>query len=249
MTVPDQPHLPHLPDLPDPPHPPDRTGSPAPARARAAVVRRADLGDVAWQVLLRDGDLVPLRDDTALPAGVPETATLRAAALAPRVPARCAVARAAAVWVHLGGPPPDRLHVVAPRRVRVPDPAPGRAAAVADLPDRDVMTVGGVRVTTPRRTAVDLLSHDPPELALTLVARLAAAGLDLTRLRADVAAAAGRRGIRAAAALLPRAAPAAATARPAPPAPPAPSAAPARAAPDGRQASTTGWSAFAPVIR
>lgn len=168
------------------------------------VVRRADVGDIAWQVLLRDGDLVHLRDDAALPAGVHETPELRAAALAPLVPARCAVARAAAVWVHLGGPPPDRVHVVAPRRVRVPEPAPGRSAAVADLPDRDVVSLGGVHVTTRRRTAVDLLSHDPPERALPLVVRLGAAGLDLDRVRADVAAAAGRRGVRAAAALLPR---------------------------------------------
>jgi hypothetical protein len=172
--------------------------------ARARVVRRADLDDVAWQVLLRDGDLVPLRDDAALPAGIPASPALRAAAVAPLVPARCAVARAAAVWVHLGGPPPERVHVVAPRRVRVPDPAPGRSAAVTDLADRDVVVVGGVRVTTPRRTAVDLLSHDAPDLALPLVARLGAAGLDLALLRADVAGAAGRRGIRAAAALLPR---------------------------------------------
>jgi hypothetical protein len=167
-------------------------------------VRRADVGDIAWQVLLRDGDLVHLRDDAARPAGIPETAALRAAALAPLVPARCAVARAAAVWVHLGGPPPDRVHVVAPRRVRVPEPAPGRSAAVADLPDRDVVRLGGVRVTSLRRTAVDLLSFDPPDRALPLVERLGAAGLDLDRVRADVAAAAGRRGVRAAAALLPR---------------------------------------------
>lgn len=179
---------------------PDAPTAAAPAR----VVRRADLGDIAWQVLLRDGDLVLLRDDAALPAGVPTTPALRAAALAPLVPARCAVARAAAVWLHLGGRPPDRVHVVAPSRVRVPDPAPGRSASAADLPDRDVLLVGGVRVTTPRRTAVDLLSHDPPDLALALVARLAGAGLDLAQVRADVASAAGRRGIRAAAALLPR---------------------------------------------
>lgn len=168
------------------------------------LVRRADVGDIAWQVLLHDGDLVHLRDDVALPAAVPPTPALRARSVAPLVPARCAVARAAAVWVHLGGPPPERVHVVAPRRVRVPEPAPGRSAAVADLPDRDVLTVGGVRVTTPRRTAVDLLSHEQPDRALALVARLAAAGLDLAHVRADVAAAAGRRGVRAAAALLPR---------------------------------------------
>ena len=181
--------------------PPPRTAARLPA---SPVVREADVGPVAWQVLLRDRHLVLLRDGAAVPAWLPVTPAVRAAALAPLVPARCAVARAAAVWVHLGGPPPDRVHVVAPRRVRVPDPAPGREASVTDLAATDVVVVGGVRVTTPRRTAVDLLSHEPPERALPLVARLRAAGLDPARIRADVAAAAGRRGVRAAAALVPR---------------------------------------------
>lgn len=168
------------------------------------LVRRADVGDIAWQVLLHDGDLVHLRDDVALPAAVPATPALRAAAVASLVPARCAVGRTTAAWVHLGGDPPERVHVVAPRGVRAPEPAPGRTSSVADLPGRDVLVLGGVRVTTPRRTAVDLLSHEAPERALALVARLAAAGLDLAQVRSDVAAAAGRRGVRAAAALLPR---------------------------------------------
>ncbi|GIG38203.1 hypothetical protein Cpa01nite_35840 [Cellulomonas pakistanensis] len=168
------------------------------------LVRPGDVGRAAWHLLLRDGHLVRLRDDVAVPARVRVTPALRAAALAPLVPSRCAVARAAAVWVHLGGPPPERVDVVAPSGRRVPDPAPGRAAAATALPDADVVLLGGVRVTTPRRTAVDLLSLDPPERALPLVARLRAAGLDLARVRADVATAAGRRGVRAAAALLPR---------------------------------------------
>lgn len=171
------------------------------------LVRPADVGPVAWHLLLRDGHLVRLRGDVALPARVRATPALRAAALAPLVPPRCAVARAAAVWVHVGGAPPARVDVVAPSGGRVPDPAPGRAAAATPLPAADVVLLGGVRVTTPRRTAVDLLSHDPPERALPLVARLRAAGLDPARVRADVATAVGRRGVRAAAALVPRLAP------------------------------------------
>jgi len=184
-----------------PPRTPPRTAARLPP---TPLVRPADVGDVAWQLLLRDGHLVRLRGDVALPARVRATPALRAAALAPLVPPRCAVARAAAVWVHVGGCPPERVDLVAPSGGRVPDPAPGRAAATTALPDGDVVLLGGVRVTTPRRTAVDLLSHDPPERALPLVARLRAAGVDATRVRADVAAASGRRGVRAAAALLPR---------------------------------------------
>lgn len=182
--------------LPDP-----RTAARLPS---TPLVRPVDVGAVAWHLLLRDGHLVRLRGEVALPAGVRATPALRAAALAPLVPPRCAVARAAAVWVHVGGAPPARVDLVAPSGGRVPEPAPGRAAAATALPDADVVLLGGVRVTTPRRTAVDLLSHDPPERALPLVARLRAAGVDPARVRADVAAASGRRGVRAAAALLPR---------------------------------------------
>lgn len=189
------------------PPPADGRGLPVPRTAArlppTPLVRPADVGAVAWHLLLRDGHLVRLRGDVALPAGVRPTPALRAAALGPLVPPRCAVARAAAAWVHVGGPPPARVDLVAPSGGRVPDPAPGRAAAATALPDADVVLLGGVRVTAPRRTAVDLLSHDPPERALPLVARLHAAGVDPARVRADVAAAAGRRGVRAAAALVP----------------------------------------------
>lgn len=196
---------------PDPPldraHPPPGRTLPAPRTAArlptTPLVRPADVGAGVWDLLLRDGHLVRLRDDVALPAGVRATPALRAAALAPLVPPRCAVARAAAVWVHVGGDPPERVDVVAPRGGRVPRPTAGRSAAAAALPDGDVVLLGGVRVTTPRRTAVDVLSHDPPDRALALVARLRATGLDAARVRADVATAAGRRGVRAAAALLP----------------------------------------------
>lgn len=143
-----------------------------------------------------------LTDDIARPAAVPETPALRAAALAPLVPARCALAREAAVWVHLGGPPPDRAHVVACRRDRRPEPAPGRVPVSADLSDRDVVRLGGVRVTTLRRTAVDLLAHEPRDRAIALVERLRGAGLDLAQLRTDIAGASGRRGVRGAADLL-----------------------------------------------
>ncbi|WP_282943870.1 hypothetical protein [Cellulomonas endometrii] len=179
-------------------HPSPHDG-PARRGPASVLVRRADLGDVAWQVLLRDGHLVALRDDVALPRRVAATPLLRAAALAPLVPARCAVGRTAAAWVHLGGPAPARVHVVATRRDRVPAPHPERTTSAADLTARDVVVLAGVRVTTPRRTARDLLTDEPPGVALPLLARLRDAGLDLAAVRSDVAAAAGRRGVRQAA--------------------------------------------------
>lgn len=173
-------------------------------------MRRADLGEVAWQVLVRDGHVVPLHDDVGLPAGVPATPALRAAALAGRVASREAVARASAVWVHLGGPPPARVHAV----------------AVAAASPRDVVVLGGVRVTTPRRTALDVLALEPPDVARAMLARLAGAGLDLGQVQTDLTAAATRRGVRHGLAVLH-----------------------ALRAEREAQPSATGSAAFAPVIR
>jgi hypothetical protein len=160
------------------------------------LVRRSELGDIAWQVLLRDGDLVALGEDVGLPRGVAATPVLRAAALAPLVPARCAVGRVAAAWVHLGGPAPARVHVIAPRRDRAPAPHRDRTTSAAALPARDVVLLSSTRVTTPRRTALDLLTDEPPDVALPWLVALRAAGLDLAGVRSDVAAASGRRGVR-----------------------------------------------------
>lgn len=146
------------------------------------LVRRADLDDIAWQVLLRDGDLVLLHRDVALPRGVAPTPALRAAALGDRVPGRAALARATAVWVHLGGEPPARVDVVWSER----------------LHPREVHRLGGVRVTALHRTALDVLAHEPSDVARPLVRRLVAAGVSPERLRVDLAAAAGRRGVRGA---------------------------------------------------
>ncbi len=157
-----------------------------PGSAPPSLVRRADLDDIAWQILLRDGDLVLLHRDVALPRDVVATAGLRAAALADRVPRRAALARAAAVWVHLGGASPAVVDVMWPDRLR----------------PRDVHRIGGVRVTGLHRTALDVLAHDPPDVARPLLRRLVAAGVRPDRLRVEVAAAAGRRGIRGATRLL-----------------------------------------------
>lgn len=154
---------------------------------------RADLGDIAWQVLAHDGHLVPLTDDVGLPACVRATPELRAAALGPALPPRCVVALGSAAWVHLGGRAPRHVQVVARRGAR----AGGRRH------DRDVVLLGAVAVTTARRTASDLLLRAPADAELHLVRALLDAGLvDLAEVRADVAAASGRRGVVAASRLL-----------------------------------------------
>ncbi|QZN84279.1 hypothetical protein [Cellulomonas sp. C5510] len=203
---------------PDDPPGPARLVHPAALASPPRLVRRSDVGDVAWQVLLRDCDLVLLRGDVALPRGVAGTPALRAAALAPEVARREAVARAAAAWVHLGGPPPRRVVVV------------DRAA----LGPRDVVRLGGALVTSPARTAVDLLCREPADVVHALLPGLLRGGVDAARLRTRLAATSGHRGVDRGLALLREVVEAPATVRP--------------GAAAG-QTSTTGCSALAPVMR
>lgn len=98
----------------------------------------------------------------------------------------------AAAWIRTGGPPPRRLDVTVPRPVRARF-GPVRYRTVV-LRDRDVVVVGGVRVTSPLTTACDLARDaveqgdsargpDPAEHAEAL-RRLVAAGVELDAVRA-----------------------------------------------------------------
>ncbi|TKR21875.1 hypothetical protein FA014_19445, partial [Cellulomonas hominis] len=81
-SYPDPPSAPAAAHPAAPPRTPPRTAARLPP---TPLVRPADVGPVAWQLLLRDGHLVRLRGDVALPARVRATPALRAAALAPLV--------------------------------------------------------------------------------------------------------------------------------------------------------------------
>ncbi|MCL1870760.1 MAG: hypothetical protein FWF90_10150 [Promicromonosporaceae bacterium] len=153
---------------------------PAHPPPRPSVVRPADVGGrAAWQVLVRDGALRVLADDVALAAGREPTPAARAAAIAPRVPPRAVVAGPTAVWVHAGGPGPGALHLAYRSGTHRPD-SPGAASVWSGTGlGTDSGVVGGVRVTTPERTAVDVARRLPRERALPLLARLAGSGADL----------------------------------------------------------------------
>ncbi|GAA5197924.1 type IV toxin-antitoxin system AbiEi family antitoxin [Microbacterium jejuense] len=104
-----------------------------------------------------DGHLVAL-GDAYIPADAVETAALRAGSLARVLGEALAATHLSAAWIHGALPqPPDRhtvqravarrLHVVPDRHVRYRDTA---------VPDEDLELLGGVRVTTPVRTLIDL---------------------------------------------------------------------------------------------
>ena len=147
-------------------------------------VRVADVGPAAWQALVRDGVLLPVWGDVAAPAGRPAGAHVRAQAVRPLVPPRAVLGRAAAVWVHAGGPVPARFAVLVAPKVRRPSPHPARVPHECPLPPGDVVRLGDVAVTTVPRTAVDVACHLPRAEAVVLLRRLAEhAALDLPAVR------------------------------------------------------------------
>ncbi|PZR52732.1 hypothetical protein DNL40_10170 [Xylanimonas oleitrophica] len=158
---------------------PPRTPGP---EAGSALLRPDDVGGPgAWSALVRDGVLRRVREDVAVPAAVPLTAALRAASLARAVPPRTVVIGPTAAWVHVGGEAPARLDLGHQPGTHRPEvwawtdvrSEPGLVA--------DSAPVGGVLVTTPERTAVDVALREPEGTALHLVLALAAAGADLDR--------------------------------------------------------------------
>ena len=107
-----------------------------------------------------DGDVVELGEGYA-PADLVETAALRAASLAPLIGAitGAAFAGMSAAWIHGAGDAPPEVHEVQSatgRRLRAPA---GRRLIVHDpvLETIDLQHLGGVPVTTPERTLIDLL--------------------------------------------------------------------------------------------
>lgn len=167
------------------------------------VVHRADVGALAWAGMLADEVLVPLGRASARPAATPETPEVRAAALAPLVPARGALGRLSAVWVHAGGPAPRRADVLVASGARRPDPHPDRRTAEAALGPGDTVLLGGVRVTGPLRTVLDVARWEDPGAAGAAVHRLlAACPVDLDAALAVLDRQEGGRGVRRARRLL-----------------------------------------------
>ncbi len=167
----------------------------APRTPQHGLVRPADVGEVAFQVLVHDGDLRRVWQDTAVRRGTVVTPALRAEALGSVVPARGAVARRSAAWVHLGGSPPQRAEMVIAPTARRPGPHPYRVAFAAPLGHGDVEVLGGVAVTTVRRTGLDIARSCPTETALPMLRALARIGFDADGAWRALAGLAGHRGV------------------------------------------------------
>ncbi|MFF7292556.1 type IV toxin-antitoxin system AbiEi family antitoxin [Microbacterium sp. NPDC008134] len=114
-----------------------------------------------------DGDVVDI-GDAYIPADLIEGADVRAASIAAIVPSGTAVCGPSAVWVHGAcdeAPNPHHLRRAVTRRIRAVQ-SPRVRYHDTPLPSEDVLVIGGIPVTSPQRTLVDLAlrSHREPEL-------------------------------------------------------------------------------------
>ncbi|GAT73203.1 hypothetical protein [Microbacterium hydrocarbonoxydans] len=114
-----------------------------------------------------DGHVVEL-GEAYIPADLVEGAALRAAAVAALILPGSAASGPTAAWIHGAGdapPTPHHARRAVPQRIR---PRPHRRLVFHDtpVPASDVTLLGGVAVTTPLRTMIDLAlgQHRDPTL-------------------------------------------------------------------------------------
>ncbi|RNL60003.1 hypothetical protein EFK50_21695 [Nocardioides marmoriginsengisoli] len=138
------------------------------------MAARAGLGRAELDRLLRSGRLRRLVRGVYIDADVELTAVLRARAVALRVGRKQVVVDRTAAWIHGAG-----LVTAAVRLDPVPLDLHGRRSRLAPAPPygpEEVLLVGGVRCTSPLRTALDLGQNFAPERALPLLDGLLRSG-------------------------------------------------------------------------
>ncbi|MDO5661175.1 MAG: hypothetical protein Q4G40_00640 [Brachybacterium sp.] len=129
----------------------------------------ATMVDAGLLQRIRPGVQLALADRLSMP----ERAVALGCALAGELRPGDVIARLSAVWVLLAGRLPVPLTFTTQAR---PRSLAGVRLHQADLPARDLELIGGCPVTTPTRTATDLLRHASPPEALVGVGRLLASG-------------------------------------------------------------------------
>ncbi len=116
----------------------------------------------AQRTLIRDGLLIEYAPGHAAPVDLATSPALRASLLAPLLPAPFTAVTFSAVWIYTGWWPRDRMpKVCAAHPSKAKPPANSRRVIPAEFTE----TIGGVLVTTPARTAADLLLIESPDVA------------------------------------------------------------------------------------
>ena len=101
-------------------------------------------------------------------------------AIAAALPCRGVLLASTALWVHVGGPPPDSLEVSLPggRRSRLPYLVTRRGR----LPHCDTTVISGITCATIARAAVDIARLGPPVQAVQAIMAARDHGVSRVRL-------------------------------------------------------------------
>ena len=114
------------------------------------------------------------------PADTLRSAEGRMQAIAAALPCRGVLLASTALWVHVGGPPPDALEVSLPggRRSRLPYLVTRRGR----LPHCDTTVISGIACATIARAAVDIARLGPPVQAVQAIMAARDHGVSRVRL-------------------------------------------------------------------
>ena len=114
------------------------------------------------------------------PADTLRSAEGRMRAIAAALPCQGVLLASTALWVHVGGPPPDSLEVSLPggRRSRLPYLVTKRGR----LPHCDTTVIGGITCATIARAAVDIARLGPPVQAVQAIMAARDHGVSRVRL-------------------------------------------------------------------
>jgi hypothetical protein len=122
-----------------------------------AVLSRSDLPEAELCAARLDGEVYGI-DECFSPIDEVERPVTRANALSSIAPARFIAEQRTAAWLHgaLAFPPAVHQFCVAARARAKPPYGPRIRVREVEIDDREVQSIGGIRVTTPLRTVVDL---------------------------------------------------------------------------------------------
>lgn len=127
-----------------------------------------------------DGVLTPLYEKSFTPSGLDVTPRLRARAAAlvfpDRIRRKVIAGRMTAAWIYGCADAPERLSLLVDAKHRISSlrSAPGCILHEVRLGQLDVVSIGGLLVTSPLRTAVDVALHVEADRALPALGMLLA---------------------------------------------------------------------------
>ncbi|WP_081736835.1 type IV toxin-antitoxin system AbiEi family antitoxin [Arthrobacter sp. MA-N2] len=130
------------------------------------------------QSMAADGVLTPLYEKSFTPPGLAVTPRLRARAAALVVPDRIRrkviAGRMTAAWIYGCADAPERLSLLVDAKHRISSLRSARACILHEvrLGQLDVVSIGGLLVTTPLRTAVDVALYVEADRAVPALRRL-----------------------------------------------------------------------------